>query len=536
MRSAFAFGIPLFAGIIAGVFCSCLICGWILAAENEDAFSVLEQFEKNSTGLEKAGLDTFIAKVTTEQPETGCMVYWAKNRGVKTKTTDGKESPQIAEITRAAGLGRTKISKTYDLTKDSFTGACETLALTGGTAVKQLTFISNDESGTAQFPKVILTIDPKKCQLLQIELVSNSSPFGQDTNKTTFEYNKDGFIAKEVMSGNAGGSMPFENTTEYAYAAVNKFTVLSKITRKMTCGGMEGMPASDSTNTFTYSDIKVNAKIPEEIFSQSQAVETAKQLLLLKGKVGIWFLGHSGVAIKTAKHFLVFDYLAFPPTVENTEELSTGVINPEGLKSENVLVFVSHDHSDHFNPKIASWQRKIKEIRYIAPPCVFDCAPGLKNKPKENLIEIDADKEITTTDGVSISTIRATDAGVSFLVKVDGLVIFHAGDHALWAKQIEPDYQNELKRLKGAKIDIAFLPSAGQPDGTQTVVREGALWAVKELAPKVVIPIHLSSDLAEGAALAKIINEQKSGTQSVFLEENRGKLYIYENGTIKESK
>ena len=41
-------------------------------------------------------------------------------------------------------------------------------------------------------------------------------------------------------------------------------------------------------------------------------------------------------------------------------------------------------------------------------------------------------------DDMEILTISSTDAGVGFLIKVDGLVIFHAGDHVHWGGDMDP--------------------------------------------------------------------------------------------------
>ena len=283
------------------------------------------------------------------------------------------------------------------------------------------------------------------------------------------------------------------------------------------------------TEQFDKESKNVNLKMGEKyIYSMNPKPSSQKEANKpsdTKSQATIRYLGHSGVAIKTNKHFLIFD-----------GELG-GAIKPAEIKDENVLVFVSHEHGDHCKPGITSLQKIIKNIKYIVPTneLIGEAdyfASSFKNQvAKENLIEISTEKAVTAS-GATISAIKASDSGVGFLVEVDGLVIFHAGDHALWSKDIEESYQEEIKKVKGANIDIAFLPL--QPNHpNKEIIRQGALWAVKELAPKVVTPIHLFENYAEGETFVKLIREQKLNSQP-FLMKDRKKTYLYQDGKITE--
>ena len=68
---------------------------------------------------------------------------------------------------------------------------------------------------------------------------------------------------------------------------------------------------------------------------------------------------------------------------------------------------------------------------------------------------------------IEILTFRSTDEGVAFLVKAEGMVIYHAGDLNNWRWEGEPDdwndhmakqYSQEVDKLSGMHIDVAFLP------------------------------------------------------------------------------
>ena len=65
----------------------------------------------------------------------------------------------------------------------------------------------------------------------------------------------------------------------------------------------------------------------------------------------ITYLDNSGFAVKTKRHFLIFDCWAKHPA-NGKQGLAGGIIVPEELTGKYVTVFVSHAHGDHFNPMI----------------------------------------------------------------------------------------------------------------------------------------------------------------------------------------
>lgn len=74
------------------------------------------------------------------------------------------------------------------------------------------------------------------------------------------------------------------------------------------------------------------------------------------------------------------------------------------------------------------------------------------------------DQEIA---GCRVRTLRSTDEGVAFLVQYEGITLFHAGDLNWWHWEEESkeyntlmrrNYQYEINKLNGEKIDIAFVP------------------------------------------------------------------------------
>ena len=171
-------------------------------------------------------------------------------------------------------------------------------------------------------------------------------------------------------------------------------------------------------------------------------------------KAKVWYLAHSGFAVQTESSFLIFDYYLDEPKGGTIEQ---GVIDPKELAEKNVIVFVSHNHDDHFNPVVFEWQKTIPNIRYI-----------LSNDIPEitNAIMIGPDDTVEQEDLV-VKTYRSTDEGVAFLVQIDGLAIYHAGDLNWWHWEGEPetynikmadDYKKQIDLLAGERIDLAFVP------------------------------------------------------------------------------
>ncbi len=240
---------------------------------------------------------------------------------------------------------------------------------------------------------------------------------------------------------------------------------------------------------------------------------------LPRGEAAIWYLGHSGWAVKTREHLLVFDYggsfLGGPP---DRPALCNGRIEPAELRGQRVTVFVTHEHADHFDPGIFAWSERLPGIRYVlgfrpdsAPPCEF-MGP----------------RETRTVDGMRVTTIRANDTGVGFVVEVDGLVLFHAGDHANRHRDLSGDYTPEIEflRERGLKPDIAFLPISGCNFGDHVAVEIGADWTLRTLEPAMFLPMHGGFLQCRYAPANAECNRRFPGIRTATVE-NRGDFVRY---------
>jgi L-ascorbate metabolism protein UlaG (beta-lactamase superfamily) len=195
----------------------------------------------------------------------------------------------------------------------------------------------------------------------------------------------------------------------------------------------------------------------------------------------VWYLNHSGYAVKTKNHLLVFDYFNPGPSPA-APGLCNGFVNPRELAGQDVMVLVSHEHADHFSPIIFDWRQDIPKITYVLG-CRPDSAPSY---------EFMGPREVRTIDGVKITTIDSNDPGVGFWVEVDDLVIFHAGDHANRWLDFSGPYREEIDYLAatGKRPDIAFMPVSGCGFGDPEAVKLGVLYALDTLKPRVFMPMH----------------------------------------------
>ncbi|MEK6265653.1 MAG: MBL fold metallo-hydrolase [Clostridium sp.] len=210
----------------------------------------------------------------------------------------------------------------------------------------------------------------------------------------------------------------------------------------------------------------------------------------------IYYIYHSGFAIKTKDHFLIFDYYKGPIENEITNKKPT-LLSPENIKGmKNVFVFTSHSHGDHYNPSILEWEKYNSNIQYVFSSDI------IINKNKSNYTFIEEGQEKLVED-IYVKAYGSTDIGISFLVKVDGLTIFHAGDLNWWhwiedsleeKSLAESSFKAEILKLKSEKpIDIAFFPVDPR---LQEFYYIGGEYFAENIQPKLLIPMHFADDVS----------------------------------------
>jgi L-ascorbate metabolism protein UlaG (beta-lactamase superfamily) len=174
--------------------------------------------------------------------------------------------------------------------------------------------------------------------------------------------------------------------------------------------------------------------------------------------------------------------------------LANGHINPEEVADLNVEVFVTHEHADHYDSVIYGWERQLDDLTYI-----FGFKPETLTERERmgyagQTYEYFGPRSHRTVDGMTIHAIESNDAGVGFLVEVDGLRIYHAGDHAGWTDwDTGPEaFKKEIDYLAGKvdQVDFAFVNVTGCRHRDTLALENSVVYTLEKLSPRVFIPTH----------------------------------------------
>lgn len=187
-----------------------------------------------------------------------------------------------------------------------------------------------------------------------------------------------------------------------------------------------------------------------------------------KEPLAITYLLNSGFLVRGARWGLVFDDFQDP----------AGAVDKALPELDELYIFVSHAHFDHFNPDIARYAKKVR--RYFLSR---DVAGVLSSRriPAAQVTWLDV-YDAYEDARIKVTSFASTDEGTSFAVSFGGWRIFHAGDFNWWHwAEDTPDnigfarngFMKQMKRLDGEAFDLAFFPADGR-------LEEARSWGAKE--------------------------------------------------------
>lgn len=193
---------------------------------------------------------------------------------------------------------------------------------------------------------------------------------------------------------------------------------------------------------------------------------------------------HSGFSVLVDSTLLVFDYWEG----ENKELPPSARLTSDSFKAfSQVFVFVSHAHPDHLDQVIYTWMEG-NPITYIV---ASDTPIGIRGKrlaPGDSLL---------LAPGVRVTAYGSTDMGVSYLVDIGGLRIFHAGDLNLWhwreestlreIEAAEKAFEEAVKPLIGQRIDLCMFPVDPR---LGVMFDAGANHFILSVKPRLFVPMH----------------------------------------------
>ncbi len=198
------------------------------------------------------------------------------------------------------------------------------------------------------------------------------------------------------------------------------------------------------------------------------------------------YLGHSGFLVETDSVLLLFDYYRGDLSLLDQKPIE-----------KPLFVFVSHAHGDHFNPKIFSFAKGSRAVKYILS---FDLKGNIAVRKRADILYTDADTTYEVNGLGTVQTLLSTDEGVAFLVTTQTTTLFHAGDlnwwdwpgeDPEWLADQETVFQREIGKLAGKRIDAAFIVL---DDRLEENYAKGMSWFLSVCHPSFVLPMHFWKD------------------------------------------
>lgn len=201
-------------------------------------------------------------------------------------------------------------------------------------------------------------------------------------------------------------------------------------------------------------------------------------------QINVTYYHHSGFSAAMDDVLLVFDYWQG----EHGELPASRRITPEFLsRFKEIYVFISHEHGDHLDPVVFEW-RESAPVTYIVS---YDMPIGTRGKRMSPM------DSLKLSEKVSVQCFDSTDLGVSFLVNLCGIKIFHAGDLNFWhwreestAAEIEDAdrlFRKAVEPLTKEQVDVAFFPVDPR---LGLLFDAGANYFQLAVKPRLMIPMH----------------------------------------------
>lgn len=246
---------------------------------------------------------------------------------------------------------------------------------------------------------------------------------------------------------------------------------------------------------------------------------------LAAGEARVRYLEHAGWAVETAGRLLVFDYSRRAARDAGERSIEHGWLTPADLAGRPVVVFISHAHGDHYDPAVLMWANRVEDLTVV-----FGW-PGPVG-PKRVMA---TDREPRTiASGLTVSAVQHDFDGIpesAFLVRADGLVIYHSGDHASVSDPPNPVFTANIDALarQVERVDLAFLSIFG--GGAGRWVNAGDRYTIERLRPRVVFPMHSGGREHEYAAFAREAGRLNLG--ATFAAAARpGQVFHYRDGRL----
>lgn len=250
--------------------------------------------------------------------------------------------------------------------------------------------------------------------------------------------------------------------------------------------------------------------------------------------IKIKYIYHSCYSVELDDKLIIFDYYK-------------GNM-PKPIPGKQTIFVSTHSHADHFNKEILKvpymkdciylLSSDIKEL-YRSNNIIYlndkdkdvdiDTLKILKNS--NNIYFFNPDEELVLQDMI-INTYGSTDKGISILLDLPYLSIFHAGDLNNWIwpedspeerEEMTLAFTKELDKIDIDQIDIAFFPIDPRLGDNYA---EGAEIFLDIICPEVLFPMHFADNFQITEKFAKDYSYQYSDIKTIYHEDEEFEITI----------
>ncbi|MBW7989791.1 MAG: MBL fold metallo-hydrolase [Planctomycetes bacterium] len=222
------------------------------------------------------------------------------------------------------------------------------------------------------------------------------------------------------------------------------------------------------------------------------------------GGLQIWWTGQEGFVFKSRGQIIYID----PYLSSYAERMTRGKpnehirIKPAPMKPDDVnnadIVLCSHDHADHIDPEgIPIIAAASPGAHFVVPECARETMLGF-GIDDERIHTMKGDDELRLKE-IHIHAVPAKHEEfdkhpqkgypyLSYVINIDGVSLFHAGDTI--------PYNGQVERLKQHRIDLAFVPINGRDELRHKLDLEGnftceeAIRFALDINAGLTIPMH----------------------------------------------
>lgn len=197
----------------------------------------------------------------------------------------------------------------------------------------------------------------------------------------------------------------------------------------------------------------------------------------------IW-LGQSGFLFDSAGKRLLIDpfYSDIVEQKQGLKRLSYPPIPIEDLHPD--VIFITHDHLDHFDPiALPEIHQQYPNVLIAGPASVMQKAQLLHFNPQV-LISMPKGKQqhLHTFNITSTAAYHSDPDAVGCILKTEGRTIYYSGDTLYTATLVE-----EIRSAAATSIDVIMIVINGKLGNMNTME---ALEVTRMLQPKLAIPMH----------------------------------------------